>query len=89
MLDAYVEKIKSYLVAATKSLDYATKCEYINQLILADKWKSNAKTNGKSNYDYLSGNVMRTLYYNIMLENMSLFFYKCDDSIYILEYYSK
>ena len=53
------------------------KCDLINLLILADQWNPMM---GR----ILSANFMKTIYF-IMLENLSLFFYRCLDPIYVLE----
>ena len=80
-------------------MDTTIKCAYANQLISADKWRGQLAIRNEegvvlsdakpAKYAYLTGSIMSTLYFNVMLENLSLFFYKCADPIYLLEYYSQ
>ena len=70
-------------------MDISTKCEFINLLIKADKWKSSLSENPENNkYQFLTGGIMKIIYFNVMLPHLSLFFYKCIDPIHVLEFYT-
>jgi hypothetical protein len=72
----YIKSIKVHLRSFKHDLDFLTKSEYINLLILADQWNPQMQI--------LSPSIMKSIYF-IMLENLSMFFYRCTDNIYVLE----
>ena len=69
-------------------LDISTKCAYVNLLISADKCIASYSNSDQNRYNVLTSGVMKTIYYSVMLNNLSLFFYKCVDPIYVLEFYA-
>ena len=64
-------------------MDISQKCEFMNILLKVDFW--NFKHQSRPKYEVLNKKTMRMIYFHIMLENLSMFFYKSDDSIYMLE----
>jgi hypothetical protein len=72
----YVKSLKGHLKTYKFELDTLTKCDIINLLVKCDKWNPELQI--------LSQGILKTVYF-MMLENLSLFFYKCEDPIYILE----
>ena len=72
----YNKALKGYLKTFKFEMNTITKCDIVNLLVKSDKW--NPK------FQILNPGIMKTVYF-MMLENLSLFFYKCEDPIYVLE----
>ena len=55
----------------------------MNILLQIDKW--NHLVQKKPKFEILNKKTMKTIYFHVMLENLSVFYYKCEDFIYVLE----
>ena len=92
-LHKYFKHIRQFMKCFkndTSHMDVSSKIDHINNLIVADKWHhktydKEGKTLNK--YSILTESTLKTIYFHVLLDNQSLFFYKCIDPIYLLEFF--
>ena len=77
----------------THHLSISSKIDFVNVMILADRWNhqfhdKDIKGRMLNKYSILTEGMLKILYFHVMLDHQSLFFYKCKDTMYILEFFA-
>ena len=85
-LRGYFKSVRHYL-KSIKLGDFHVKMELVNLLINADKWS--ISQHAQMPYQFLTSSIIKIIYFHVMLENLSLFFFKCVDPIFVLEFYAQ